>query len=613
MPAPECADDDDCADGSFCLAQACEPIVVAPCVQDRHCMDGHICEAGDCVLGCATAGTALMCTGDDVCDEDTRRCAKPDPMCVEDGDCDPPATICTASQCVPGCDAVGGAACAMDEVCDPAVGRCQPKPQCVDDEACGAPAAVCVGGSCVAGCGVEGCDPGSTCDFATGRCVVLPAGCQDDAACGAPIAVCELSQCVPGCGRRGGVQCNLPLSCDPGSGRCAPGGPYCTSDWDCALPAEVCEVTTGDCKPGCSDSGCPSPLTCMPTGHCSRNVCRDDSFEDNDVVADATETAAGSLAHLVACPGDDDVYRLAAGSFDELVANVYFQHAEGNIDARLLDGAGAVLHSRTSTTDNETFVLTGDATGEMLLVVRLEQDAGPRPGTAYSLDVQHRCADDGHEPNDTRAQSATVALGRPIALKLCPSNDDYFTFDATAGELIDVRLAFTHAEGDVDVELMDDTGYSRRRATSATDDESLSHVASSSGRYHLRVHLFSDRGASLGNRYDLTISVAPPPTTVPVTFEVFGVDFTVPGQDVWVVGDIGELGAWSPLAGLKLDGARFPIWSETIDLPPRTAAEIKLVIIDANNNNAVIWEGGSNYGFTVPSTPTTITRSWRQP
>jgi len=36
-----------------------------------------------------------------------------------------------------------------------------------------------------------------------------------------------------------------------------------------------------------------------------------------------------------------------------------------------------------------------------------------------------------------------------------------------------------------------------------------------------------------------------------------------------VVASIGELGVWSPLGGLRLDGARFTIWSETIDLPTR--------------------------------------------
>ncbi|WP_173068366.1 carbohydrate-binding module family 20 domain-containing protein [Phytohabitans houttuyneae] len=88
----------------------------------------------------------------------------------------------------------------------------------------------------------------------------------------------------------------------------------------------------------------------------------------------------------------------------------------------------------------------------------------------------------------------------------------------------------------------------------------------------------------------------PPPTTPPpagdTTFTV-----TAPtGQDVYVVGSVAQLGAWTPASGLRLTpGAAAGSFSGSVSIPAGTAFEWKLVRI---SNGQVTWESTPNRGGT---------------
>ncbi|AIS01020.1 carbohydrate-binding module family 20 domain-containing protein [Streptomyces glaucescens] len=74
---------------------------------------------------------------------------------------------------------------------------------------------------------------------------------------------------------------------------------------------------------------------------------------------------------------------------------------------------------------------------------------------------------------------------------------------------------------------------------------------------------------------------------------------TVPGQNVYVVGDQAALGTWSPAAALKLDPAAYPVWKLDVKLPAGTSFEYKYIRKDASGN--VTWESGANRTATVPA------------
>ncbi|MCH8529907.1 MAG: family 14 glycosylhydrolase [Saccharospirillum sp.] len=73
------------------------------------------------------------------------------------------------------------------------------------------------------------------------------------------------------------------------------------------------------------------------------------------------------------------------------------------------------------------------------------------------------------------------------------------------------------------------------------------------------------------------------------------------GQSVYVVGNIPELGNWSPANGVLLNATNYPTWQGTVgSLPENTQVEWKCVKRDDNDSNAgVDWQGGANNQVTT--------------
>ncbi|OII66546.1 carbohydrate binding domain-containing protein, partial [Streptomyces sp. CC77] len=66
---------------------------------------------------------------------------------------------------------------------------------------------------------------------------------------------------------------------------------------------------------------------------------------------------------------------------------------------------------------------------------------------------------------------------------------------------------------------------------------------------------------------------------------------TVPGENVYVVGNVAALGTWAPAAALKLDPAAYPVWKLDVDLPAGSSFTYKYIRKDAAGN--VTWESGA--------------------
>lgn len=268
----DCVNSTQCTAPMICVQGSCVDPMQGACADDGECNPpATVCQGGTCLPGCNEPG-APGCSLGTFCDTTTGRCEEGQVSCSDDIECSPPASICESGQCIPGCAQVGGLQCTGGYVCDSNTGRCVPPSGCTTDPECGAPAQICESGQCVPGCGQPGgmmCPSGTVCDNGTGRCVTVQGPCSDDIECGPPAGVCELGQCVPGCGEVGGIQCNGNTVCNTTTGRCDPGGAVCTGDLDCAPPTTICNLTTGACDPGCTTTGCLAPEVCnTATGHC---------------------------------------------------------------------------------------------------------------------------------------------------------------------------------------------------------------------------------------------------------------------------------------------------------------------------------------------------------
>ncbi|NES38292.1 alpha-amylase [Micromonospora sp. PPF5-17] len=101
-----------------------------------------------------------------------------------------------------------------------------------------------------------------------------------------------------------------------------------------------------------------------------------------------------------------------------------------------------------------------------------------------------------------------------------------------------------------------------------------------------------------------TVSTAPIATSFNATVTTYW------GQNVFVVGNVAELGTWNPANAVALSSADYPVWRATVNLPPNTAIEYKY--LKKNPDGSVTWESGANRTFTTPATGTrTNTDTWR--
>ncbi len=111
------------------------------------------------------------------------------------------------------------------------------------------------------------------------------------------------------------------------------------------------------------------------------------------------------------------------------------------------------------------------------------------------------CQDDGYEENDTAAQAPLLQPGTYADLVICSGDEDWFRVEFPANTRVTVSITFTHAQGDLDLYLMDETGLrALESATSQTDNETLTYVATTDTRAYIRVAGY--QGAA--NTYTLT-------------------------------------------------------------------------------------------------------------
>jgi hypothetical protein len=130
-------------------------------------------------------------------------------------------------------------------------------------------------------------------------------------------------------------------------------------------------------------------------------------------------------------------------------------------------------------------------------------DAGPLVDAGES-DAGHSLCTGVEEPNDTIDTASTGLFTGTFDICL-PGDDDYFAVDARAGSRIDARVTFTHANGDLDIELIGPNGSTLERSQGIGNEERIRRVVAE-GRHVLHVYGFADAT----NTYELSIVVEEP-------------------------------------------------------------------------------------------------------
>jgi len=106
---------------------------------------------------------------------------------------------------------------------------------------------------------------------------------------------------------------------------------------------------------------------------------------------------------------------------------------------------------------------------------------------------------DAYEPNDSSSSAAGIGEGAYSGLNIGDGDEDWFTIEANGGT-VTARIDFSHAGGDLDMEMQDASGSQLSSSTSTSDSEEVVGSADT-----VLVRIYGYAGAT--GDYELTVTI----------------------------------------------------------------------------------------------------------
>jgi V8-like Glu-specific endopeptidase len=133
------------------------------------------------------------------------------------------------------------------------------------------------------------------------------------------------------------------------------------------------------------------------------------------------------------------------------------------------------------------------------------------PHVEFTLDSEPGSSDpvpvpapdqDPFEPNNSTSSASVVALPMSSAIStiITSGDQDYFAIDLGEQSEVTIGVEFPHADGDLDIKLLDHTGKKIAHSNGVTDIEEMSQELAS-GRYYIVVYGYREAA----NSYQLTL------------------------------------------------------------------------------------------------------------
>ena len=218
-----------------------------------------------------------------------------------------------------------------------------------------------------------------------------------------------------------------------------------------------------------------------------------DAFEENDTVATARSLAALDQAYAnlnIDKTGDDDFYKIVPAASGMLNLNLAFQNAQGNVDMQILNSAQVQLGLSASTANSEQ--LSVPVTAGQTYYVRVYGFQGA-VNANYTMTVDVPSASgitpDTLEENDTiatvRSLSAVSQTFQNLSID-ATGDDDYYRIVPTTTGIYSFSLAFVHASGDIDMDVLNSTGTRLGRSESTGNSEQLNVNLTAGQTYYIR-------------------------------------------------------------------------------------------------------------------------------
>ncbi len=178
----------------------------------------------------------------------------------------------------------------------------------------------------------------------------------------------------------------------------------------------------------------------------------DDRFEPNDTPAQAPLITPGTYRDLIIVPDNPDFYAIHIPDNSTVQVGILFRQAQGDLDLWLTNRTGHSVASSTSSTDNEWVVYPAMTGGTYYIYVAGYRHAGNAYTLIYRMERIGACQEDAWAPNGSRDAAAPVDFGT-YEMTLCPDTEDWFWIHGPGAGVLEVRIAFEHMLGDLDLKM----------------------------------------------------------------------------------------------------------------------------------------------------------------
>jgi hypothetical protein len=360
--------------------------------------------------------------------------------------------------------------------------------------------------------------------------------CTQDTDCEAGQVCCD-HQCVTG--ERCPGTCEVDEHCGPGN-RCCDG--WCTSLPACNMPC----TTDAQCDDGvycngaevCNSNRCQaaSPVDCDDSVSCTFDACNeqagrcenqpDDQLCGPEQMCDPDD---GCVA-VIRCSGDADCDDGDACTTGTCTGGICaFEPVDGccHQDADCDDGA--VCNGIEQCSNNACAAGVPpdcsddhDCTADSCDAARNECVHEPDSGLCLQDQVcdpeqgcidPGDCEDDDYEDNDSQATARRLVIpeddGLPLMLQMCPSDDDWFIFDAPELADVTVTLIWFFEGYDLEVNLFGGVGFEFTRETYEIDNTKVVIYEASEIPHNAEFIVQVLGVGSVVQPYFLTIEVSP--------------------------------------------------------------------------------------------------------
>lgn len=219
----------------------------------------------------------------------------------------------------------------------------------------------------------------------------------------------------------------------------------------------------------------------------------DDLYEDNDYFLDpAPLEAKNSTYNLFLEKTESDFFSLELGYHDFLNVSITFNGSIGNLDLTLFDRISGNILEFSSNSSGSREIVTWLSPIESSVIIRIyaPADGGiTEIGAEYQLIIAISPTDDRYEDNDDLDSAFLIGEARISGLIVRDTDPDYYMVYLLKDEPLQVDLTYIHADGNIDLWILNDGGTPISKGETLTDNESISSTAPFDGVYYVYVHL----------------------------------------------------------------------------------------------------------------------------